>query len=148
MLLLLCKPMLSVYLAGSCYPPPHQTTSRGSGSINSLTAGVREQHHGDLPVRMTRHLPRDRITLFFYSHLTRQPLPVSWNTTASRLSVMFKRMLWPVVSKLLHDPLLTQLSSQYWGGKKCFKCKSNTASPLRTLRDMCTCKVIKIYINP
>ncbi|CAK6972344.1 Hypothetical predicted protein [Scomber scombrus] len=32
------KPMLSVYLAGSCYPPPHQTTSRGSSSI---TAGLR-----------------------------------------------------------------------------------------------------------
>lgn len=56
MLLLLCKPLLSVYLAGSCYPPPHRTTSRGSSSINSDTAGVREQPHRDLPVTTTREL--------------------------------------------------------------------------------------------
>lgn len=44
MLLLLCKPVLSVYLAGSCYPPPHQTTSRGSGSFKSVTTEVRERY--------------------------------------------------------------------------------------------------------
>lgn len=36
--------MLSVYLAGSCYPPPQQTTSRGSGSFKSVTAELRERY--------------------------------------------------------------------------------------------------------
>lgn len=57
MLLLLCKPMLSVYLAGSCYPPPQQTTSRAPALSAHLPPGVRQQPYSHLPGRIRWHRP-------------------------------------------------------------------------------------------